>query len=279
MLVAGAAAPAVGERFRLEPLGDGTYRVQAADPAPPGRGIRTILVTDIVGSTRIAERVGDRAWTELVAAHERATRDAVAVFGGAEVATTGDGLIASFDSPGSGRRLRARADRSSRRARAEAPRRRPHGRGRGHDGEVRGHRHQCRHPRRRACDAVGGARQRHRARARRRLRTRLHRSRRARARGTLRAQAPVRRDRRRLPHPRRPLAEPAAPTEFPDEPDVTRARRAGRLVAGLYADAETAGQLYLSMRTVNAHLRSIYRKVGVRSRAAAGRFAAENGLI
>ena len=99
VLVAGAAAPAVGERFRLEPLGDGTYRVQAADPAPPGRGIRTILVTDIVGSTRIAERVGDRAWTELVAAHERATRDAVAVFGGDEVATTGDGLIASFDTP------------------------------------------------------------------------------------------------------------------------------------------------------------------------------------
>ena len=52
-----------------------------------------------------------------------------------------------------------------------------------------------------------------------------------------------------------------------------------RLVAAGLSDAETAGQLYLSVRTVNAHLRSIYRKVGVRSRAAAGRFAAENGLI
>jgi DNA-binding NarL/FixJ family response regulator len=52
-----------------------------------------------------------------------------------------------------------------------------------------------------------------------------------------------------------------------------------RLVAAGLSDAETAGQLYLSVRTVNAHLRSIYRKLGVRSRAAAGRFAAENGLI
>jgi DNA-binding CsgD family transcriptional regulator len=30
---------------------------------------------------------------------------------------------------------------------------------------------------------------------------------------------------------------------------------------------------------VNAHLRSIYRKIGVNSRAAAGRFAEENDLL
>lgn len=52
-----------------------------------------------------------------------------------------------------------------------------------------------------------------------------------------------------------------------------------RLVAAGLSDAEAARRLYLSVRTVNAHLRSIYRKVGVRSRAAAARFAAENGLI
>jgi DNA-binding NarL/FixJ family response regulator len=39
-----------------------------------------------------------------------------------------------------------------------------------------------------------------------------------------------------------------------------------------------AERLVLSVRTINAHLRSIYRKVGVRSRAAAGRFGEENGL-
>jgi DNA-binding NarL/FixJ family response regulator len=52
-----------------------------------------------------------------------------------------------------------------------------------------------------------------------------------------------------------------------------------RLVALGLTDSEVANQLFLSVRTVNAHLRSIYRKVGVRSRAAAGRFAEENDLL
>jgi DNA-binding CsgD family transcriptional regulator len=52
-----------------------------------------------------------------------------------------------------------------------------------------------------------------------------------------------------------------------------------RLVATGLTDAEVAEQLVLSVRTVNAHLRSIYRKVGVHSRAAAGRFAEENDLL
>ena len=52
-----------------------------------------------------------------------------------------------------------------------------------------------------------------------------------------------------------------------------------RLVAVGLSDAEVAEQLVVSVRTVNAHLRSIYRKVGVHSRAAAGRFAEENDLL
>ena len=52
-----------------------------------------------------------------------------------------------------------------------------------------------------------------------------------------------------------------------------------RLVAIGLSDAEAAEQLVVSVRTVNAHLRSIYRKVGVHSRAAAGRFAEENDLL
>ena len=52
-----------------------------------------------------------------------------------------------------------------------------------------------------------------------------------------------------------------------------------RLVAVGLSDAEAAERLFLSVRTVNAHLRSIYRKLGVGSRAAAGRFAQTNGLL
>jgi adenylate cyclase len=52
-----------------------------------------------------------------------------------------------------------------------------------------------------------------------------------------------------------------------------------RLVAVGLADAEVARQLFLSIRTVHAHLRSIYRKLGLRSRTAAARYAAENHLL
>jgi DNA-binding NarL/FixJ family response regulator len=52
-----------------------------------------------------------------------------------------------------------------------------------------------------------------------------------------------------------------------------------RLVALGLSDAEVARHLFLSVRTVNAHLRSIYRKLGLRSRTAAARFAEENRLL
>jgi DNA-binding NarL/FixJ family response regulator len=44
------------------------------------------------------------------------------------------------------------------------------------------------------------------------------------------------------------------------------------------ADAEVAEALFISARTVNTHLTSIYNKLGVNSRAAATRFAVEQGL-
>jgi predicted ATPase/DNA-binding CsgD family transcriptional regulator/DNA-binding XRE family transcriptional regulator len=51
-----------------------------------------------------------------------------------------------------------------------------------------------------------------------------------------------------------------------------------RLVAQGLTNAEVAAQLYLSPRTVEAHLRRIYDKLGTSSRAAAVRFALEHGL-
>jgi DNA-binding CsgD family transcriptional regulator len=51
-----------------------------------------------------------------------------------------------------------------------------------------------------------------------------------------------------------------------------------RLVAQGLTDAEVAEQLYLARRTINTHLTSIYTKLGVSSRAAATRFAVEQGL-
>jgi DNA-binding NarL/FixJ family response regulator len=52
-----------------------------------------------------------------------------------------------------------------------------------------------------------------------------------------------------------------------------------RLVAEGLTDAQVAEKLYLSPRTVGWHLRSVYRKLGVPSRAAAARAAVERSLI
>jgi DNA-binding CsgD family transcriptional regulator len=51
------------------------------------------------------------------------------------------------------------------------------------------------------------------------------------------------------------------------------------LVATGMTNAQVAQRLFLSPRTVQRHLSSVYRKLGVSSRAAATRFALEHGLI
>ncbi len=67
---------------------------------PPDRFLATVLFTDIVDSTRLATMLGDRAWRELLDAHDRMVRSELKRFQGREVATTGDGFLATFDAPG-----------------------------------------------------------------------------------------------------------------------------------------------------------------------------------
>ena len=52
-----------------------------------------------------------------------------------------------------------------------------------------------------------------------------------------------------------------------------------RLVAQGLTSAQIAEQLVISMVTVNFHVRSIYSKLGVTSRAAATRYAVEHHLV
>jgi DNA-binding CsgD family transcriptional regulator len=52
-----------------------------------------------------------------------------------------------------------------------------------------------------------------------------------------------------------------------------------RLVAAGMTNARIGEQLFISPRTVDQHLRSIYNKLGVSSRAAATRFAVQHGVV
>ena len=52
-----------------------------------------------------------------------------------------------------------------------------------------------------------------------------------------------------------------------------------RLVADGLTDAQVAERLHISPRTVGQHLHSVYKKLGVPSRAAAARRAVEQGFL
>ena len=71
--------------------------VHTAAPLAPA-DIRTILFTDVEGSTALTDRLGDARARELLREHERMVREALKAHGGAEVKTMGDGFMASFSS-------------------------------------------------------------------------------------------------------------------------------------------------------------------------------------
>jgi DNA-binding NarL/FixJ family response regulator len=280
LLLSESAAAAVSERFRLEPATGGAYRLVApatddGDEMAPARGIRSILVTDVVGSTQTLERVGDRAWAELLDAHNRATRAELVLFGGEEIDTAGDGFMIAFHSPARAMRcafaLRGRLAELGLTIRCGI-----------HTGEVE--------------PVEGGVRG-----IAMNIASRIASHAEP---GEILVSATTRElaagadlgfsDRgehllKGVSEPRRlyAVAEHVAVAG----PDVSAARHVApaglterevdvlRLVAVGLSDAEVAQQLFLSVRTVNAHLRSIYRKLGVRSRAAAGRYAQERGLL
>jgi pimeloyl-ACP methyl ester carboxylesterase len=74
---------------------------QDAEHEPePDRVLATVLFTDLVGSTAKAVELGDRAWRDLMLAHNERIRRQLARFRGHEVDTAGDGFFASgFDGP------------------------------------------------------------------------------------------------------------------------------------------------------------------------------------
>lgn len=68
----------------------------ARDENQRDTGIRSIMFTDIVGSTELTQQHGDEGAMLFVDTHDSIVRDALAACEGREVKHTGDGIMASF---------------------------------------------------------------------------------------------------------------------------------------------------------------------------------------
>jgi pimeloyl-ACP methyl ester carboxylesterase len=104
------AASTVVPAFQEFLLGD----AQAPDP-DIDRALATVLFTDIVESTVRTAEMGDHRWRSLLDEHDRLARSDVERFAGRLLKTTGDGLLATFDSPHRGIRCADAIQRSARR--------------------------------------------------------------------------------------------------------------------------------------------------------------------
>jgi class 3 adenylate cyclase len=60
--------------------------------------VASVLITDVVDSTAMVERLGEPEWRRLQAAHYEQVRRILDRLRGIEITTTGDGVLATFDS-------------------------------------------------------------------------------------------------------------------------------------------------------------------------------------
>jgi class 3 adenylate cyclase/pimeloyl-ACP methyl ester carboxylesterase len=70
----------------------------ARNNAASSVGFRTIMFTDMEGSTEATQRLGDARAQAMVRRHNEIVRDALHAYGGHEVKHTGDGIMSSFTS-------------------------------------------------------------------------------------------------------------------------------------------------------------------------------------
>jgi class 3 adenylate cyclase len=95
----------LGAAIDLRRVDEQLASLQALADEPPMSGaaervVRTFVFTDIVDSTRLAELLGDEAWTKLVRWHDHAIRTVVSEHGGEEIKATGDGFFLAFADAG-----------------------------------------------------------------------------------------------------------------------------------------------------------------------------------
>jgi class 3 adenylate cyclase len=83
-------------------IGHGTLQLRERRTrrrSPANRVLLTVLFTDLVGSTERAGAEGDAEWRNVLEDHHAIVRRQIELHTGREVKTTGDGFLATFDSP------------------------------------------------------------------------------------------------------------------------------------------------------------------------------------
>jgi class 3 adenylate cyclase/pimeloyl-ACP methyl ester carboxylesterase len=78
----------------VEEFAGTTEKPESVEPG----AFRTILFTDVEGSTALTDRLGDAKARELLREHERMVREALKAHSGSEVKALGDGFMTSFSS-------------------------------------------------------------------------------------------------------------------------------------------------------------------------------------
>ena len=73
-----------------------------------------MLFTGLVASTERAASLGDRQWREVLEAHHRAVRRELALYGGVEIDTAGDGFFCRFEGPAARSLVRSELSKSAR---------------------------------------------------------------------------------------------------------------------------------------------------------------------
>lgn len=81
----------------IEQFVTGARRVADID-----RVLATVLLTDMVGSTDTAARLGDHRWRAVLDTHDEIVRGQLELYRGRLHRATGDGLLATFDGPARG---------------------------------------------------------------------------------------------------------------------------------------------------------------------------------
>lgn len=88
--------PELADAFMGMAEADSTGAVILPDKSGHDPGTRTILFTDIVGSTDMTQLLGDEAAFAILSVHDRIVRGQLAANSGAEIKHTGDGIMAAF---------------------------------------------------------------------------------------------------------------------------------------------------------------------------------------